>query len=444
MAEIPETRFTRTGDVDVAYQVAGTADGLDLVFIQGWVSHLEVMWELPEFARFLDRLATMGRLIVFDKRGTGLSDRVAGTPTLEQRAEDIAAVMDAAGSSRAAIAAWGEGAAIAGMFAAVHPERVSALVLGSLPVHLTGSALSVVPDPAIMRELSAAVETGWGQARLVPLLAPSRADDPRFVSWYRRWERLSSTPSAAAATLRWAMQMDLGPILPSIQAPTLIVHRAGNWLFDRESVRAVAKQIPSATCAELPGDDDLPYLGDTDALLDEIQEFLTGGHAAPDPDRSLATVLFTDIVGSTQKAGQLGDRRWGDLLGEHHVRVRRLLDRFAGREVDTAGDGFFATFDGPARAIRCACAIRDAVRDIGIEIRAGLHTGEVELEGARVHGLAVHVGARVAALAQASEVLVTGTVRTLVLGSGISFADRGLHALKGVPDEWPLFAVEST
>jgi class 3 adenylate cyclase len=444
MTEIPETRFTRVGDVDIAYQVTGTGGGLDLVFVPGWVSHLEVMWELPEFARFLDRLAGMGRLILFDKRGTGLSDRVTGVPTLEQRAEDIAAVMDAAGSSRAAVAAWGEGAAIAAMFAAAHPDRVSALVLGSLLVKAAAGPGAVVPDPAVIRQVSSVVETGWGQARLVPLLAPSRADDSRFVSWYRRWERLSSTPSAAAATLRWAMKLDMEPVFPSIQAPTLIVHRAGNVLYDRESVRAAAQLIPRARSVELPGDDDLPYTGDTDAMLAVIQEFLTGRQATPDPDRSLATMLFTDIVGSTQKAGQLGDRRWGDLLGEHHARIRRLLDRFAGREVDTAGDGFFATFDGPARAIRCACAIRDAARDIGIEIRAGLHTGEVEREGPAVTGMAVHVGARVAALAQASEVLVTSTVRTLVLGSGISFADRGLHVLKGVPDEWQLFAVENT
>ena len=444
MSQPPETRFTRAGDVDIAYQVAGPAARLDLVFVPGWVSHLEVMWELPEFARFLDRLATMGRLILFDKRGTGLSDRVAGVPTLEERAEDIAAVMDAAGSSRAAIAAWGEGAGIAAMFAATHPERVTALVLGSLPLKMTNSGLSVVPDPAMMGELSAAVETGWGQARLVPLLAPSRADDTRFVSWYRRWERLSSTPSAAAATLRWAMQSDLGPVLPSIQARTLIVHRAGNALVDLESARAAARLIPGARCVELPGDDELPYIGDSDALLDVVQEFLTGARGTADFDRSLATVLFTDIVGSTQKAGQLGDRRWGYLLDEHHARTRRLLDRFRGIEVDTAGDGFFATFDGPARAVRCACAIRDAVRDIGIEIRAGLHTGEVERKGRSVAGLAVHVGARVGALAQASEVLVTSTVQMLVLGSGISFADRGPHKLKGVPGEWQLFAVEHT
>ena len=444
VSEMPETRFTRAGDVDIAYQVTGPAAGLDLVFVPGWVSHLEVMWELPEFARFLDRLAAMGRLIMFDKRGTGLSDRVAGMPTLEQRADDIVAVMDAAGSSRAAFVAWGEGAAIAVMFAATHPERVAALVLGSMPVKVSESGGSVVPDPAMIQAFSAAVEQGWGQASLVPVLAPSRAEDTRFLSWYRRWERMSSTPSAAAATLRWAAEFDLGPVLPAIQARTLIVHRVGNGLVDAVSVRAAVKLIPDARCAELPGRDDLPYVGDADALLDVVQEFLTGVQGPPDLDRSLATVLFTDIVGSTQKAGQLGDRRWRYLLDEHHARIRRLLERFRGTEIDTAGDGFFATFDGPARAIRCACAMQDAVHDIGLELRAGLHTGEVERRGAAATGLAVHLGARVAALAQANEVLVTSAVQMLVLGSGIGFADRGVHQLKGVPDRWQLFAVEHT
>jgi class 3 adenylate cyclase/alpha-beta hydrolase superfamily lysophospholipase len=441
---MPETQFTRVDDLDIAYQVVGPAADLDLVFVPGWVSHLEVMWELPEFAHFLERLAAIGRLILFDKRGTGLSDRVAGTPTLEQRADDIAAVMEAAGSSRAAIVGWGEGAGIAAMFAAAHPERAAALVLGSLPVKLTDGARPVVPDPAVVQALSDAVEAGWGQASLVPLLAPTRAEDARFLSWYRRWERLSSTPSAAAATLRWAMEANLGPVLPSIQARTLIVHRLDTGLFDMESVRAFVKLIPAAKSAELPGRDELPYLGDADGLLDVIEEFLTGAQPAPDFDRSLATVLFTDIVGSTQTADRLGDRRWRYLLDEHHARIRRLLDRFRGVEVDTAGDGFFATFDGPARAVRCACAVRDAVREIGVEIRAGLHTGEVEHRGTAATGLAVHVGARVASLAQASEVLVTDTVKMLVLGSGIGFADRGLHRLKGVHDEWQLFAVEHT
>jgi pimeloyl-ACP methyl ester carboxylesterase len=417
VSEVPETRFTRADGLDIAYQVVGPAAQLDLVFIPGWVSHLEVMWELPEFARFLDRLAGMGRLILFDKRGTGLSDRVAGVPTLEQRADDIAAVMDAAGSAGAAITAWGEGAAIAAMFAATHPERVAALVLGSLSAKVADDPRALVADPAVMQALSAAVETGWGQASLVPLLAPSRTEDTRFLSWYRRWERLSSTPSAAAATLRWAMESDVRPVLPAIQARTLIVHRSSAALNDPESVRAAAKLIPDARCAELPGADALPYVGDSDALLDVIQEFLTGTQGTADSDRSLATVLFTDIVGSTQKIGRLGDRQWRYLLDEHHARIRRLLDRFRGTEVDTAGDGFFATFDGPARAIRCACAIREAVREIGIDIRAGLHTGEVERRGKAVTGLAVHVGARVAACAQANEVLVTSTVQMLVLGS---------------------------
>ena len=440
----PETRFTRADDLDIAYQVVGPAARLDVVFVPGWVSHLEVMWELPEFARFLDRLAAMGRLIVFDKRGTGLSDRVAGVPTLEQRADDIAAVMDAAGSARAAIAAWGEGAFIAAMFAATHPERVTALVLGSLTVKAAGDDRPVITDPDVLRALSEAVETGWGQATLVPLIAPSRARDERFLSWYRRWERLSSTPSAAAATLRWAAEFDLGHVLPSIQARTLVLHRADTPLFDRESVRAAVRMIPDARYVELPGRDDLPYVGDADVLLDAIQEFLTGTQGAPDSDRSLATVLFTDIVGSTQKADRLGDLQWRYLLDEHHARIRRLLDRFRGEEVDTAGDGFFATFDGPARAIRCACAIREAVREIGVEIRAGLHPGEVQRKGRAAIGLAVHVGARVAALAQANEVLVTSTVQMLVLGSGISFADRGQRSLKGIPGEWRLFAVEET
>jgi len=440
----PETRFTRVDGLDIAYQVVGPPAELDVMFIPSWISHLEVMWELPEFAYFLDRLAAMGRLILFDKRGTGLSDRVPGTPTLEQRADDIAAVMDAAGSSKAAITAWAEGAAIAAMFAASHPERVEALVLGMLPFRVTDGPRPLVPDHALIQAVSAAVENGWGQASLIPVLAPSRAEDTRFLSWYRRWERMSSTPSAAAATIRWALESNPGPILPAIQARTLIVHRTGNALFDRESAQATTRLIPDARCVELPGADALAYTGDTDALVDVIQEFLTGAHPAPDLDRSLATVLFTDIVGSTQRAGQLGDRRWRYLLDEHHARIRRLLERYRGNEVDTAGDGFFVTFDGPARAIRCAAAIRDAVREIGVEIRAGLHTGEVERKGRSVMGLAVHVGARVGALAQAGEVLVTSTVRSLVLGSGISFADRGLHELKGVADQWQLYAVEHT
>jgi pimeloyl-ACP methyl ester carboxylesterase len=442
MADIPETQFARSGDADIAYQVYGS--GEDMVGIHGLTSHLEVMWELPEFAAFLDRLGRFCRVITFDKRGTGMSDRVPGVPAVEQHMEDIIAVMDAAGSSRASVMGWADGAFMAAMLAATYPERVSALVLGGMWIKsLVGGRPNLAPDPNVVKALSDQVEAGWRKGLVAPMLAPSYADDEHFRSWWRRWEVHSATPSGAAALLRWAASVDPAPILPAIQVPTLVLERASTY-HDQASNRIAAAEIPGSRFVELPGADVLPYLGDADAVLDEIEEFLTGAPGPVDFDRSLATVLFTDIVGSTEKAGDLGDRRWRYLLEDHHARVRRALSRFHGTEVDTAGDGFFATFDGPARAIRCACAIRDAVREIGIEIRAGLHTGEVERRGNAATGLAVHVGARVAGLAQASEVLVTSTVQMLVLGSGIGFADRGRHRLKGVPDQWQLFAVEHT
>ena len=444
MAGMVETKFVRSDGVDIAYQVVGAGGGLDVVFLPGWVSHLEVMWELAEYAAFLERLASMGRLIVLDKRGTGLSDRVAGTATLEDRAADVGAVLDAVGSSRAAIAAWGDGAAIAAMFAATRPARVEALVLGSLPFRLgAGDRPAVLPDPAMLQVFVDEVERGWGEGRLAGVIAPTLADDERFCAWFRRWERLSATPNAAAATLRWAAEFDLGPILPAIQAPTLVVHRRDAALVDLDAVHRAVAMIPRGRSVELPGTDALPFVGDADALLDEIEQFLTGATASADVDRTLTTVLFTDIVDSTPRAEALGDRRWRYLLEDHNARVRRMVDRFRGVEVDTAGDGFFATFDGPARAVRCACAIRDAVREIGLEVRAGLHTGEVERRGTDISGLAVHIGARVSALAQASEVLVTSTVQMLVLGSGIPFVDRGVHALKGVSEPLQIYAVDA-
>jgi class 3 adenylate cyclase len=442
VAEIPQTRFVRSGEIDLAYQVFGA--GEDLVVIPGLPSHLEVMWELPELAAFFDRLASFRRVITFDKRDTGMSDRAPGVPALEQQVDDVIAVMDAAGSTGASVAGWADGAFMAAMFAATYPERVSALVLGGLWLKaLAGQPETLAPDSRVAQALSDDIEGGWRHGVLVEALAPSYAADKRFRSWWRRWEVYSATPASAAGLLRWAVTFDPGPILPAIQAPTLVLERTVSS-HDLESRRLAAAQIPDARYVELPGMDTLPYLGDADAVLDEIEEFLTGAPSASRSDRSLATVLFTDIVGSTEVAGRLGDRRWRYLLEDHHARVRRCLGRFRGVEVDTAGDGFFATFDGPARAIRCACAIRDAVADVGIEIRAGLHTGEVERRGGAVAGLAVHVGARVAALAGAGEVLVTSTVQMLVLGSGIGFADRGSHALKGVPDRWQLFAVEHT
>jgi class 3 adenylate cyclase len=400
------------------------------------------MWELAEGTAFLDRLASFRRVIIFDKRGMGMSDPVAGVPALEEQVNDIITVMDAAGSARACVMGWFDGAFMAAMFAAAYPERASALILGGLWLKaLAGRPETLTPDPDVAKIYADGIESHWRHGALAEVVAPSYADDERFRSWWRRLEVYSATPAAMAALFRWAATFDPAPILPAIQAPTLVLDRTIAY-SDQESRRLAAAQIPNARYVLLPGADALPYLGDADAILDEIEEFLTGARGTAVSDRSLATVLFTDIVGSTDRARQLGDRRWRYLLEDHHAHVRRLLKRFRGMEVDTAGDGFFATFDGPARAIRCACAIRDAVADLGIEIRAGLHTGEVERRGGEVTGLAVHVGARVAALAGASEVLVTSTVQMLVLGSGIGFADRGSHRLKGVPDRWHLFAVE--
>ena len=442
MGGIPQTRFVRSGEVDLAYQVLGT--GEDLVVIPGGASHLEVMWELAESAAFADRLANFRRAIIFDKRGTGMSDRVPGVPALEEHVDDIITVMEAAGSARACVMGWFDGAFMAAMFAATYPERVSALILGGLWLtSLAGRPETLTPDLDVAKIYAEGIESRWRHGALAEVVAPSYADDERFRSWWRRFEVYSATPATMAGLLRWAATFDPAPILPAIQAPTLVLDRTLAYT-DQESRRLAAAQIPNARYVVLPGADALPYLGDADAILDEIEEFLTGASGTAVSDRSLATVLFTDIVGSTDRARQMGDRRWRYLLEDHHAHVRRLLKRFRGVEIDTAGDGFFATFDGPARAIRCACAIRDAVADLGIEIRAGLHTGEVESRGGEVTGLAVHVGARVAALADASEVLVTSTVQMLVLGSGIAFADRGSHTLKGVPHRWHLFAVEHT
>jgi class 3 adenylate cyclase len=439
VADIPQTRFVRSGEVDLAYQVFGA--GEDLVLISGGLSHLEVAWQLAEVAAFLGRLARFRRVIVFDKRGTGMSDRVPGVPALEEHIDDVITVMEAAGSARACVMGWFDAAFVAAMFAATYPERASALILGGLWLKaLAGRPETLTPDPDVAKIYADGFESGWRQGALAEVVAPSYAGDERFRSWWRRLEVYSATPAAAAGLLRWAATFDPAPILPAIQAPTLVLDRAVAYT-DQESRRLAAAQIPNARYVLLPGTDALPYLGDADATLDEVEEFLTGARGTAVSDRSLATVLFTDIVGSTERAHQLGDRRWRYLLEDHHAHIRRLLKRFRGVEIDTAGDGFFATFDGPARAIRCACAIRDAVADLGIEIRAGLHTGEVEVLTEGLAGVAVHIGQRVLAEAEPGEVLVSSTVRDLTVGSGLEFEDRGLHALKGVPDEWRLFAV---
>jgi pimeloyl-ACP methyl ester carboxylesterase len=441
----PETRYARSGDVNIAYQVVGDAP-LDLVYVPGWTSNIEMMWEEPGLAHFLERLTSFSRLILFDKRGTGLSDRVSNDqlPTLEQRMDDVRAVLEAVGSERAALFGHSEGGNMSMLFAATYPERTIALIT------IGGFAKRRDPDDdypwaptAESREQAAAdVELNWGSLRPedVAYYAPSRVGDEQFARNFERYLRSSASPGAAAALLRMNSQIDVRSILPAIRVPALVLHRAGDQDVNVEEGRYLASRIRGARFVELPGADHAIFAGDLAAIADEIEEFLTGVRPVPEPDRVLATVLFTDIVGSTGRAAELGDQRWRDLLGDHDAAVRRELDRFRGREVDTAGDGFLATFDGPARAVRCAMSAGEAVRGLGVEIRAGIHTGECVLDGPKVRGIAVHTGARIASLAGPSEVLVSQTVKDLVSGSGLAFEDRGLHELKGVPGEWRVYA----
>ena len=438
----PETRYARSGDVHIAYQVMGEGP-VDLVLVHGFVSHLEYAWEDPLLAHYYERLATFSRLIRFDKRGTGLSDRVAGVATLEQRMDDVRAIMDAVGSERAALFGSSEGGPMCTLFAAAYPERTRALIM-----YGTYARWSWAPDypwgytAEQLERMLEAIERGWGGPVGLAERAPSMADDPRYRQWWATYLRMGTSPGAVPALRRMNAEIDVRHILPTIRVPTLVVHRSGDRTLPVEGGRYMAEQIPGAKYIEFSGDDHLLWVGDADAIVDEIEEFLTGARHAAEPDRVLATVLFTDIVASTERAAELGDRRWRDLLGAHHAAVRRELERFRGREVDTAGDGFLATFDGPARAIRCAGAIVEAVRSLEIEVRAGLHTGEIELLGGGIAGIAVHIAARVSGLAGPGEVLVSSTVKDLVAGSGLRFADRGTHTLKGVPDEWRLFSVE--
>lgn len=440
MSAFPETKFVRSGDVDIGYQVVGRGP-FDVVFVPGWISNWETAWELPEAARFLEHFAQFSRLILFDKRGTGLSDRVSGLPTLEEHVDDLRAVLDAVGSERAAVTGWADGAAVALLFAAQYPERVTALVIGSLIVKGRdhGSPEPMNIDPQVLDQWAEAIESSWGEGTFLPMLAPSVASEPRFVAWWRRLERSSVTPNAAARFFRSMLELDVTAILPTVQAPTLVIHRRDTPLINADAARWFAEQLPAARYLELPGADAIPYVGDVDVVLDEVEEFLTGARRIGATDRVLATILFIDISGSTPLAEAIGDRRWRDLLDDYRKAVRRLLERFRGNEIDNAGDGFLVTFDGPARAVRCALSIRDAASELGIQVHAGVHTGEVELRGGAISGMAVHIGARVGAIAQADEVMVTSTVKDLVLGSGLEFSAQGSHVLKGIQGEWLLF-----
>jgi pimeloyl-ACP methyl ester carboxylesterase len=444
MTTMPTTKYAKSGDVHIAYQVVGEG-AQNLVLVPGWASHIEYAWEDPSLSHFLRRLASFSRLILLDRRGTGLSDRVNELPSLEQRMDDVRAVMDAAGAERAALFGLSEGGPMCLTFAATYPHRTSALVLyGTFARMLRAPDYPIGVPAELLGKFLEFVEQSWGTGSLsADYFAPSMARDEAFRRSWARFERLAVSPAGIKALLRITQDTDARHALSVIRVPTLVIHRAGDHVVRVESARYIAERIQGAKYVELPGPDHFPFVGDTDAILDEVEEFLTGARRGQEPDRVLATVMFTDIVGSTERAVALGDRRWRDLLDRHHALVREQLARFRGREIDTAGDGFLASFDGPARAVRCAGAIVREVRRLGLEIRAGLHTGECELLDDKLSGVAVHTGARIASLADAGEVLVSSTVKDLVAGSGLTFEDRGRHPLKGLPGEWHLYAVAS-
>lgn len=439
MAVLPETGYATSGDVSIAYQVFGEGP-IDLVHVFGF-GNLDVDTENPRYVAFIEQLAVLGRVIRFDRRGTGLSDRVREVPTLETRMDDLRAVMDATNSTRAVLFATTTATSMAMLFAATYPERVAGLAL------YNPAAKGVRSDdyPWALSEEDWAneidrVRTRWGERDFaierLRAYAPSVADDPEWQEWWVRETRLSASPGAALAMERMQMSIDIRDVLPSIRVPTLVLYRD----FSRGEATYITERIANARCTEIRGLDSMPLLAE--GLADEIIAFARSVWGEAEPDTVLATILFTDIVGSTAKAVELGDRVWADLVQRHHAVVRTQLDRFRGRELDTAGDGFFASFDGPIRAIRCAGAIEDGVRDLGLEVRAGLHTGECEVIGEKLGGIAVNIGARVAANAEPGEVLVSQTVKDLVVGSGLSFQDRGSHELKGIPGKWRLYAVE--
>jgi class 3 adenylate cyclase len=437
----PETRYARSGDLHIAYQTYG-AGPLDILWVPTWIWEGEHIWEDPSVARLFRRIGAIGRLITFDRRGSGLSDSVQGAPTLEEQMDDVVAVLDAVGADRVAVFAQLEAGAMASLFAATHPERTGALILYEATPRMTKA-----PDydwPLTKEDREQRIETvgaNWGTGEWVLTLSRDKQPSERFRAWAGRLERLAVSPGTAMAFLRMHSDIDVRAVLPSIQAATLVLHRPGDKYIDIRHSLYLAEHIPKAKFVELSGNDTLLFSGDQEELLAEVGEFLTGARHAPDPERILATVMFSDIVDSTSRAAALGDRRWRELLESLEQTVGRELVRFRGRAVKSMGDGFLATFDGPARGIRCAAAVRDAVHSqFGIDVRSGLHTGEVEVMGNDLGGIAVHIGARVGAAAGAGEVLVSNTVKDLVVGSGITFEDRGEQELKGVPGAWRLWA----
>jgi class 3 adenylate cyclase len=437
---IPETRYAKKGDAHIAYQVVG--DGpLDLVLVSTWFSHVEARWDLPGYVRYLRRLSSFSRLISFDKYGMGLSDPIPSKelPPLEDWMDDVSAVMDAVGIERAAIMGVAEASPMAELFAATYPERTSALVLVSATARISAApGYEIGAPPDVQERLISMAEQAWGRRDLIAAINPSLAGDSAAAEAWGRYFRLSASPATAAAVMRMLFELDVRDVLPTIRVPTLVVHRQDNPIVTIEQGRYVADQIEGASFVAVPGADYGLAVGDIDVVIDEVEEFLTGSRPAHATDRVLATVLFTDIVDSTRRAVELGDARWRDVLERHDELARTEVARFGGAISDFTGDGLVASFEGPARAVRCAFALRDRLRTLGLDIRAGLHTGEVERRSEGMAGIGVHIAARVLALAGAGEVLVARTVRDRVTGSGLTFVDRGTHALKGVPEEWEI------
>jgi len=435
----PETKYTSSGGLNIGFQVIG--DGpLDLVFVPGLLSQIDLLWALPAPARFFERLSSFARVILYDKRGQGVSDPLGGALTLEQDMEDLLAVLDAAGSERAALLGYSEGGPMSTLCAATHPDRVSALILcGTF-----ASGLTIADGPGSPERLAliAAMLDNWGKGLGLEIFAPSLANEG-YARSFGAFERAAGSPAMVRARFEMVTGIDVTPVLETLRAPTLVLQRANDHVVPSELARTMASAIPGARYVELPGDDHIPWVGDAEPMLDAIEEFLTGARRTAELDRVLATVMFTDIVDSTRQASELGDRRWRTLVESHDEMVRGRLSGYRGREIKTMGDGFLVTFDGPARGIRCARSIAEDVQALGLQVRAGLHTGECELIGNDVRGMAVNIGARVGGLAAGGEVLVSRTVKDLVVGSGIEFEDRGVHELKGVPGEWELFAVAS-
>ncbi len=445
LMRVPETRYARSGDVNIAYQVIG--DGpLDLVFVMGWISHLEYFWRHPTFARFLRRLASFSRLILFDKRGTGLSDRVPvqELPTLEQRMDDVRAVMEAVGSDRAALCGVSEGGVMSALFAATYPERTAALVMfGTYAKRIWAPDYPWAPTAEQRNHFFEEIQKNWGGPVGIDERAPSMRDDPQFREWWATYLRMGASPGAAVALTKMNAEADVRHVLPTIRVPTLVLHRTNDLCLKVEEGRYVAERIPEAKYVELPGEDHLPFVGDQDSVLYEIEEFLTGARHTAEPERVLATVLFARIIGSTEQAAVRGEGEWRSTIERFRAHISKEIAWFRGREIDMTGAGPLATFDGPARAIRCACAISEYAARLGIEIRAGLHTGECDLlDGSRVGGVAVEVGREIRDRADAGEVLVSHTVKDLVAGSGLEFDRRGAEVFDEIPGEWQLYKVE--